>query len=150
MISKALAEQDAWAFSQEQGLNLTAVRPSAVYGAHDTNFMPWMRKIAARPVSLPYLRFALVYAGDVAEAICNCIADDATIGKAYNTCGDDLALDDFLSAVREAEGIEHRFHVPLPLPFRNTFDGSKATREIGFRNRSYADGLADTRRLEAE
>lgn len=151
MVSKALAEQDAWAFAREQGLNLTAVRPSAVYGAFDTNFMPWLRNIAARPLALPYLRFALVYAGDVADAICNCIADDATIGKAYNVCGEDRELNDFLAALREAYGIKkQRFHLPLPLPFRNTFDGSKATREIGFRNRSYAEGLADTRRLEGE
>jgi dihydroflavonol-4-reductase len=148
MVSKALAEQDAWAFSREQGVNLTAVRPSAVYGAHDTNFMPRMLKMAGQSLSLPYVRFSLVYAGDVADAICNCIADDTTIGKSYNASGEDRKLDDFLAEVREAYGIKARMRVPLPVPFRNTFDCTMATREIGFSNRSYAQGLADTQRLE--
>ena len=150
MVSKALAEQDAWAYAREQGLNLTAVRPSAVYGAFDSNFMPRLRKMAAQPVSMRLLHFSLVYAADVAEALCNCIADDATIGQSYNLSGEDREMDDFLAAIREDQGIRKKFLVPVPVPFRNTFDSSRAKREIGFRNRSYAEGLADTRRLEAQ
>ena len=65
-------------------------------------------------------------------------------------CGEPRALDDFLAAIREHEGIRKTFLLPVPVPFRNTFDSSKAKREIGFSNRSYAEGLADTRRLEAQ
>ena len=59
-------------------------------------------------------------------------------------------MDDFLAALREEQGIRKKVLVPVPVPFRNTFDSSRAKREIGFRNRSYAEGLADTRRLEAQ
>ena len=150
MISKALAERDAWRLADELGIAMTAIRPSAVYGAHDTNFTPRLLSVARRPVSLPLLRFALVYAGDVAEALCNSIADDRAIGRAYNTAGDDLPLNRFLEALRGAYDIHlpARLRLPVPLPLRNTVDSSLAQRELGFTNRSYAEGLADTRRIE--
>ncbi|MDH4052913.1 MAG: SDR family NAD(P)-dependent oxidoreductase [Rubrivivax sp.] len=152
MISKALAERDAWDLAGQLDIAMTAIRPSAVYGAHDTNFMPRLLRAARQPVSFPFIRFSLVYAGDVAEALCDSIANDRSIGKAYNTAGDDLALDRFVDALRTAYAIRlpPRWRLPVPLPFRNTFDSTLARRELGFANRSYAEGLADTRRLEGQ
>jgi nucleoside-diphosphate-sugar epimerase len=149
MVSKALAEQEAWEIAGQNGLNMTAVRPSAVYGAHDSNFMPRLLKVAGMPLSLPTTGFSFVYAGDVAIGICDCLANDHTIGKAYNLAGEDRPLGEFIDALRDAYGIKVRFRLPLPIPFRNTFDHSLAAREIGFSNRSFAAGLEDTRRLEA-
>lgn len=148
MVSKALAEQEAWEIAGQNGLNMTAVRPSAVYGAHDSNFMPRLLKAARMPLSVTTTGFSFVYAGDVAEGICDCLAVDQTIGKAYNLAGEDRPLGEFIDALRDAYGIKVRFRLPLPIPFRNTFDYSLAAREIGFSNRSYAAGLEDTRRLE--
>lgn len=148
IVSKAIAEQDAWAMAQTQGLGMTAVRPSVVYGAHDGNWMPRLRRAAALPMAFPWIRFSLVYAGDVACGICACLADDRTIGRAYNLAGEDRSLNEFVDALRDADGIRVPFRCPLPLPFRNTYDYSLAARELGFANRSYAEGLADTRRLE--
>ncbi|MBW2713039.1 MAG: NAD-dependent epimerase/dehydratase family protein [Deltaproteobacteria bacterium] len=45
-ISKALAEQAAWRVAEKMGLAMTAIRPSAIYGAHDPNFTPVLLKLA--------------------------------------------------------------------------------------------------------
>lgn len=149
MVSKAIAEREAWEIANQSGLNMTAVRPSAVYGAHDSNFLPRLLKVANLPLSFPSTRFSFVYAGDVATGICDCLANDHTIGKAYNLAGEDRSLGEFVDALREAYGIKVPFRLPIPIPFRNTFDYSLAARKIGFSNRSFAKGFADTRRIES-
>ncbi len=147
-ISKALAEQAAWRLSEEHDLQMTAIRPSGVYGAHDPNVTPAMLKLARKPLSLPYLRLSLVYGGDVSKAVCRTLSDDATIGRAYNTAGPDVSLNVFLGEMRAAYGIKMPFRVPLPIPMRLTFDSSRSAAELGFENRSFREGLADTLRLE--
>ncbi len=149
-ISKALAEQAAWRVSEQLGLAMTAIRPSAVYGAHDPNFTPILLKLARKPFSFPFVRIPMVYAGDVAKAICASLANESTIGKAYNTAGPDLGLDSFLDALRTVYGLKVPFRFPVPLPMSIRYDSTRGAEEIGFRRRDFREGIEDTIRLERE
>ena len=147
-ISKALSEQDAWRRAEAAGLQMTAIRPSGVYGAHDPNITPRMLGMARRHLSLPFVELSLVYGADVAEAVRASLERPAAIGRAYNTAGAPLPANAFLDALRDAYGIKSSLRFPLPLPLRLGFDSSRAESELGFRNRSYAEGLAETLLLE--
>src|SRR2546426_3764145 len=70
-VSKAVSEQRAWRLAAQYGLELTAVRPCAVYGAFDPHFTAVFRRLVGFPLTvMPALvHLPLVYAGDVAEAV---------------------------------------------------------------------------------
>jgi hypothetical protein len=40
--------------------------------------------------------------------------------------------------------------LPVPVPIRQSFDHSRATRDLGWRNRPYVDALRETLQLEAQ
>src|SRR2546426_674928 len=50
-VSKAVSEQRAWRLAAQYGLELTAVRPCAVYGAFDPHFTAVFRRLAGLPVT---------------------------------------------------------------------------------------------------
>ncbi|MBI1814703.1 MAG: NAD(P)-dependent oxidoreductase [Deltaproteobacteria bacterium] len=149
-ISKALSEQLAWRLAGELGLQLTTVRPCAIYGAFDPNFMAAIKWLLSLPVSVfpVMLHMPLVYAGDVAEAIALALEHPDSNGKAYNTTGDDHPISDFLQAWKEAGGKAPWCTLPLPVPVKQGFDHSRATSELGWRNRSYLEALRETVELE--
>ncbi len=74
------------------GLAWTVVRPSAVYGPRDADFLPAFRS-AARGVALyPGARDAalsLVYVGDLARALLLAAAAPAAAGRTYFVAGDE-------------------------------------------------------------
>ena len=150
-VSKAASEQLAWRLSRERGLELTTVRPCAIYGAFDLNFMRVFKRLLAPPVTVfpLHLRLPLVYAGDVAEAIALALERPVSIGKAYNTTGEDRLAAEFVQAWKAAGGRTARLVIPVPVPFRQCFDHSRASSDLGWRNRSYADGLRETLVLES-
>lgn len=146
-ISKALSEQLAWKLAKEYGIELVTVRPSAIYGAFDTNFTPWMRRLMKLPVTLApaKLNFPLVYGGDVAEAISLILEKWAVAsGKAYNTSGEDVSMGLFLDAWKEAGGKAPWVRIPVPLPINRYFDISRAKNDLGWKNRPFVDGLRET------
>ncbi len=149
-ISKALSEQLAWRLASELGLELTTVRPCAIYGAFDPNFMAAIKWLLSLPVSVfpVMLHMPLVYAGDVAEAIALALEHPVASGKAYNTTGDDHPISDFLRAWKDAGGKAPWCTIPLPVPITQGFDHSRATHELGWRNRSYLEALRETVELE--
>lgn len=150
-LSKALSEQLAWRLSREHGLELTTVRPCGIYGAFDVNFMRAFKRLVAPRVSVfpVCLRLPLVYAGDVAEAIALALERPMSVGKAYNITGEDRDLSEFVEAWRDAGGRTARLLIPIPLPYRQSFDHSRARIDLGWYNRSYADGLRETLALES-
>ena len=150
-VSKARAEVRAWALAAELGLALTTLRPCLIYGAFDTNFMPFLRALLALPVTaLPAgLRLAMVYAGDVAEAVALALERDAAIGRAYNVADDPGTFWQFCDAWRAAGGRVPRVVLPLPVPFARRFDASRAAAELGWRPRPTVDALRETFALEA-
>jgi nucleoside-diphosphate-sugar epimerase len=150
-ISKARSEQLAWQLAAQRRLQLTTVRPCAIYGAFDPNFTAVIKRILSLPISLfpTWLQLPLVYAGDVAEAIALVLERPVSIGKAYNLTGDPLDLWDFLRAWRHAGGRSPWLTIPVPLPVRQSFDHSRATRDLGWHNRSYVQALRETFAIES-
>jgi len=150
-ISKALSEQLAWRLAKEHGLELTTIRPGAIYGAFDTNFMAMFKRFLGLPITVfpVLLRLSLVYGGDVAEAIALALEKPIAVGKAYNTTGDDRPISEFVDAWKSAGGKTPWLTLPVPVPVRQSFDHSRATRDLGWKNRSFLDALRETFALEA-
>lgn len=150
-ISKAISEQLAWRLAGKRGLELTTVRPCAIYGAFDPNLMGVLRWITAWPlVPAPaFMRNPFVYAGDVAEGIALALEKTESAGKAYNLTGEDATAWEFLSAWKEAGGKIGSIWLPLPVPFRRAFDHGRARRDLGWRNRPFVEGFRETLALEA-
>jgi dihydroflavonol-4-reductase len=149
-ISKALSEQLAWKLAAELGIELTAVRPCIIYGAHDPNFTPLLRWLVWPPLTIvpAFAGMPFVYAGDVAEAIARCLERPTSIGKAYNVTGDDASIWQLVEAWREAGGSVPWVRLPLPLPVTRGFDHALATRELGWQNRPLVEGLRETMALD--
>ncbi len=145
-ISKAVSEQLAWEKAAAYGLALTTVRPCAIYGAFDPNFTRVFRRLIGFPLTVMpvFTRIPLVYAGDVADAIARALERPASVGRAYNTTGDDLTLWTFAQAWREAGGRAAALMVPLPVPLARRYDHGRARAELGWRTRPYVDALRDT------
>ncbi len=141
--TKQISEDLAWKLAHELGLKLTVVRPTAVYGARDPNTMAMIYRVMQWPfLALPSIGFPLAYAGDVADATVNALANDQTVGQAYNLGGDSQQLANFLCAVVRARGKGPRI-LPLPLPIRIRTDNRKAERELKFRNRDFDQALKE-------
>lgn len=141
--TKQISEELAWQLADELGLELTVVRPTAVYGARDPNTMAMVYKVMKWPfLVLPSIGFPLAYAGDVADATVNALANEQTIGQAYNLGGDSQQLASFLRAVVRARG-KGPAVLPLPLPLSLRTDNSKAARDLDFRNRDFDQALKE-------
>lgn len=149
-ISKARAETRAWEIAGALGLALTTLRPCLIYGAFDTNFMPFLRALLAPSVTaLPVgLRLPMVYAGDVAEAVARALERDVAIGRAYNVTDDPGTFWTFVDAWRTAGGRTPRFVLPLPVPFARRFDARRVATELDWRPRPVVEALRETFELE--
>jgi len=144
-ISKAVSEQLAWKLAGELALELTAVRPCAIYGAHDPNFMRVLRLFLRLPITIVpvYMTLPFVHAGDVAEAIALALEKPISIGKAYNVTGDDSTMWQFVDAWKEAGGPAPWLRLPIVVPSSQRYDHSLATRELGWKNRPLVEGLRE-------
>jgi len=150
-ISKAVSEQLAWRMATERALELTTIRPCAIYGAFDPNFIPVFRRLVTLPLTvMPVgLSIGMVYAGDVAEAVALALETPAAVGKAYNTTDDRRTIWEFAQAWREAGGKSAWLMLPVPVPLTFGYDSGRAARELGWRNRPFVEALRETFRLEA-
>lgn len=148
--TKQLSEELAWQLARQNDIQLTTLRPSGVYGARDSNIMPyfkWAMKLPFLPV--PGFSWPLVYAGDVADAVVASLESDNSAGQAYNTTGDNRDFADFLSAWHEASGRGARvFKIPLGAGVK--FSITKAAHDLGFRNRPFVDALSEIFQEEPE
>lgn len=141
--TKQTSEALAWELARRNGTDLTTLRPTAVYGARDYNLTRPVYRLLGLPVlPLPSIGFPVVYAGDVAEAVAGALKNDASAGQAYNVGGAEVQFADFLKALAQVvPGAPKVLALPLPLYVR--IDNRKAERELGFRNRSFVDGLRE-------
>jgi uncharacterized protein YbjT (DUF2867 family) len=72
------------------GLDLTVLRPSVIFGAHDRflNLFAQLQSVfPVMPLAGAGARFQPVWVQDVAAAIVRCLDDDATIGQTYELAG---------------------------------------------------------------
>ena len=74
-------------------LRVTSFRPSVIFGPGDSFFNRFAALLKLSPLFFPLAcpgsRFAPVYVGDVAEAFCKALVDDATSGQRLELCGPD-------------------------------------------------------------
>jgi nucleoside-diphosphate-sugar epimerase len=142
--TKQISEALAFSISRKHGIATTALRPAGIYGARDSNLMPYIRGMLRFPLlPIPRFRFPFVYAGDVADAMVGALRNDASRDHAYLIAGRSDTLFDFVAACKQAEQ-KKTWLVPIPIGGGFRIDTSRAEREIGFKNRSYLDGLRDT------
>ncbi|MDB5870067.1 MAG: NAD-dependent epimerase/dehydratase [Polaromonas sp.] len=75
------------------GLDVTALRPSVIFGAGDkflNTFVKLQQVFPVIPLAGSQARFQPVWVGDVASAVVRCLQDAATIGQVYEACGPDV------------------------------------------------------------
>ncbi|TMA30833.1 MAG: NAD(P)-dependent oxidoreductase [Deltaproteobacteria bacterium] len=144
-LSKALAERRAWALAREHGLALTTLRPCLIYGAFDSNFMPIFAALARLPVAVMPAGtwLPMVYAGDVADAVALAIEKPEAVGRAYNVAGEEMSVWQFFTAWRAAGGRSARVALPVPFPFRRSYDTTRARTEL-----AAGEALRETLALE--
>jgi NADH dehydrogenase len=100
------------------GLDWTIYQPSVIFGANDSlvsRFAALLRTMPALPLARAGARLAPTYAGDVAEAIARCVADDAaSADRTFELYGPEvLTLGDIVRAIRDTLGLRTPI-VPLP------------------------------------
>ena len=141
--TKQTSEALAWEYANKYGLDVTALRPTAVYGARDSNLMRPVYRLMRLPlVPLPSVGFPIVFAGDVADAVVGALRNDASIGQAYNVGGDNHQFSDFVKALATVMPGAPKV-VALPLPVSVKVDNSKAERDLGFHNRDFTEVLRE-------
>ena len=114
--SKSMGEQ-ALRTAQAGGLQLTVLRPSVIFGAHDRFLNLFARLQALAPV-VPLAgadaRFQPVWVDDVAQALIRCLEDPATIGQTYELAGPEvLTLAELVRLAGQASG-RGRWVLPVP------------------------------------
>jgi len=141
--TKQLSEALAFSISERHGIKTTALRPAGIYGARDSNMMPYFRWLMRLPLlPIPTFRFPFVHAGDVANAALGALRNDASAGKGYLIAGRPDTLYDFFKAFKQATR-SFGLLVPLPLPTGMRIDCSGAVRDLGFHNKEYVDGIKE-------
>ena len=133
--TKQVSEVLGWELAHSLQLDMTALRPSLVYGARDYNTLKPMYRLLKLPfLPLPSITLPFVYAGDIADAVVGAIQNDASIGESYNVCGEGHQFSTFFKALVKAKGYGPKvLSAPLPIAIRT--DNSKAERDLGFKNR---------------
>ncbi len=78
---------------KEAGLDLTILRPSVIFGAHDRllNLFAALQAVAPLvPLAGADSRYQPVWVDDVARAVVRCLDDASTIGQTYECAGPDV------------------------------------------------------------
>ncbi|MGH8279039.1 MAG: complex I NDUFA9 subunit family protein [Gammaproteobacteria bacterium] len=102
------------------GLKVTVFEPSVMFGAGDHFLNRFAKLLRIAPGVLPLAcaqaRFALVYAGDVAEAMVRSLPEHACYGQRYALCGPKTyTLRELLKYLRRLTG-HRRVIIGLPRP----------------------------------
>lgn len=101
------------------GLQLTVLRPSVIFGAGDrflNLFARLQRVFPVMPLAGAQARFQPVWVEDVAQAIVHCLQDPATVGQTYEACGPDIrTLGQLVQLAGQASRGRARPVMPLPM-----------------------------------
>ncbi len=104
-----------------QGLQLSVLRPSVIFGADDrflNLFAALQRVFPIMPLAGAHARFQPVWVEDVARAVVHCLQDGRSIGQTYEVCGPEvLSLRELVQLAGRAAGIRGgRGRPVIPLP----------------------------------
>lgn len=127
--AKILAEKIVWQAYRQQGLAVTVIRPSWLYGPYDrTSIHRLVRSLRRRLVFLVGSgnnRINSVYAGNVAEACLLAAEKHQAIGQSYNITHDDRLVTqrEYLSQFAQELGYRVRWR---RIPYRIAFSGAYA------------------------
>ena len=150
-ISKALSEQLAWRLAKEYQIEMTALRPGIVYGAHDENFTLFLKKLFSGAIGVNLIGPAvtMVYAGDVGKAVVLALENnEKSIGKAYNLVGDKpIKISEIKKIWEEAGGPVAAWSLPLWIPSGSSSTTTSielAKSELGWSNISLLEGFKET------
>lgn len=103
---------------EASGLQLTVLRPSVIFGAHDQflNLFAQLQAVApVMPLAGAGARFQPVWVEDVATAIAHCLLDLQTAGKTIECAGpEEMSLADLVRLAGRASG-HARAVIPLPM-----------------------------------
>lgn len=76
------------------GIKVTSFRPSVIFGPGDSFFNRFAMLLRLTPLVFPLAcpnsRFAPIFVGDVAAAMCRALEDAGSIGKHYDLCGPEV------------------------------------------------------------
>lgn len=142
-LSKAEGERLVSRLSDELGVGTTFLRPGPIYGSGDPKLTTTYRQLMTRRFApAPTARLPHVHAGDVAQAACGALANDASAGRAYNVTGPIASVHDILSTWTRLTGEGPRL-LPIPVPLWIDFDDTPARTDLGFAPRTIAAGLEE-------
>lgn len=112
----------------EQNLNkipITIIRPSAVYGPYDKEFLPVYKLINKGFEILVRggkTKISMVYAKDLAKSIFLAMLSEKTIGKKYFSAHPTpIYLYEFYNSIKKALGKKFTIKIPIPIPLLYTF-----------------------------
>lgn len=104
------------------GLQLTVLRPSVIFGAEDKflNLFAKLQKVfPLMPLAGAQARFQPVWVEDVAQAVAQCLQNPASIGQTYEVCGPEVrTLKQLVQLAGRCSGIRSgkgRPVIPLPM-----------------------------------
>lgn len=126
--AKVAAENNLWQMHRDEGLPLTVIRPSWIYGIRDrTSIARLHRMITTGRIKILGSgdnRLNTVYAGNVADACLLAAQNDIALGQAYNCSNDgEITQKQYLSLWADAFGCPPpKVHVPYWLAYSLAFD----------------------------
>ncbi|PSF12988.1 UDP-glucose 4-epimerase family protein [Marinobacter shengliensis] len=107
--SKHEAEQKLKAFCEQVGMELVVARPPLVYGPGVKGNFASLLKLCNLPIPLPFgcmkNKRSMVYVGNLADFLVQCVSLPAAAGEAFLISDDDaLSLSELLAELRRAQG----------------------------------------------
>ncbi len=140
-VTKARGEQVAWKMAEEHNIDLTVLRPGPIYGERDRALTARYQKAMTRSVQLvPTIKVPHVHGADVAAAVAGALANDGSVGRAYNVTGEPVSPWRVLRKWKQLRS-SRTLLLPLFLPVGAKYDDSAAKRDLGFKPRSIERGL---------
>jgi nucleoside-diphosphate-sugar epimerase len=131
-ISKVESERILWRLAREEGLPLTVIRPSWLYGERDrtttARLISRMREAGVPVIGPGDNPLSAIYAGNVADASILAAEEPGSVGEAYNvTDQGPMTQREFLGSFSKAAGAPRpRWYRRLPYFYPMVFGGALA------------------------